>query len=45
MSRAMQTVRQWVPALGGACEVRIGHGTIADCEALAGCVLWEEGLL
>ncbi|MDP9859894.1 3-dehydroquinate synthase [Olsenella profusa DSM 13989] len=34
MSRAMQTVRQWVPALGGACEARIGHGTIADCEAV-----------
>ena len=34
MSEATQTVRQWVPAPGGACEARIGHGTITDCEAV-----------
>lgn len=32
MSEAMQTVRQWVPAPGGACEARIGSGIIMDCE-------------
>ena len=34
MSEATGTVRQWVPAPGGACETRIGHGTITDCEAV-----------
>ena len=30
MSEGLKAVRQWVPAPGGACDARLGHGVILD---------------